>query len=141
MMFNHKNSPFGNWFKGFGAARFERGDIKLVILDLLKEKSRHGYDVIQELEKRFHGFYSPSPGSVCPILQLLEDQEFVTSNQKTGKKVYTITNEGKKFLNEHSDEINEMQSRVNPPWKQHSEQMQQIREEIGKTARLVFCNA
>src|SRR5579872_3697742 len=98
-MFNNKKKfhfrhsgfggPFGKWFGpgigGFGpggfAAKFERGDLKLVILDLLKEKPRHGYDIIQELEKRFHGFYSPSPGSVYPILQLLEDQDFVISNQ------------------------------------------------------------
>src|SRR5580693_8739637 len=81
---------FGKWFGpgfggfgpgGFGSSRFERGDLKLVILDLLKEKPRHGYDIIQELEKRFHGFYSPSPGSVYPILQLLEDQDLVTSEQ------------------------------------------------------------
>lgn len=83
---------FGKWFGpgfgpgGFGAARFERGELKLVILDLLKEKPRHGYDIIQALEKRFHGFYSPSPGSVYPILQLLEDQDFVKSEQQSEKR-------------------------------------------------------
>lgn len=143
--------PFGKWFGpgfggfgpgGFGAARFERGDLKLVILDLLKEKPRHGYDIIQELEKRFHGFYSPSPGSVYPILQLLEDQDFVISNQQSGKKVYTITDAGEKFVSEHAEEIKNMQSRVRPPWGEHGGfHMHELREEIGKTARLIFCNA
>lgn len=143
--------PFGRWFGpgfggfgsgGFGQARFERGDLKLVILDLLKEKPRHGYDIIQELEKKFHGFYSPSPGSVYPILQLLEDQDFVVSDQRSGKKVYTITEAGKTFLSEHAEEIEDMQSRVRPPWGEHGgSHMHELREEIGKTARLIFCNA
>lgn len=140
-MFGRNKGPFGNWFGGFPGARFERGDLKLVILDLLKDNPRHGYDIIQQLEKKFHGFYSPSPGSVYPILQLLEDQDLVTSSQKTGKKVYTITSQGEKFLQDHTDEVADVQSRANPPWKMHGGQMQQIREEIGQTARLIFCNA
>jgi len=143
--------PFGKWFGpgfrgfgpgGFGAARFERGDLKLVILGLLKEKPRHGYDIIQELEKRFHGFYSPSPGSVYPILQLLEDQDFVSSNQQSGKKTYTIIEIGKKFLEEHAQEIDTMQEKMRSPWGEHEGlHMHELREEIGKTARLIFCGA
>ena len=52
---------------------FERGDLKYVILDLLTDKPRHGYEIIRELEDRFHGFYTPSAGKVYPTLQLLED--------------------------------------------------------------------
>lgn len=143
--------PFGKWFgPGFGGfgpggyvqQRFERGDLKLVVLDLLKEKPRHGYDIIQELEKRFHGFYSPSPGSVYPILQLLEDQDFIICDQQSGKKVYTISETGKKFLSEHAKEIETMQERVRPPWGEHgSLHIHEIREEIGTTAHLIFSNA
>ncbi len=140
----NENGPFGRWFGrsfagGFGGARFERGELKYVILDLLKDKSRHGYDIIQELEKKFHGFYSPSPGSVYPILQLLEDQEFVISNHQSGKKVYTITQEGEAFLKEHAEEIKDMHSRVRPPWEhKHNPQIQDLKEEIRKTAYMVF---
>jgi len=144
-------APFGKLFGrgfhgfgpgGFGANRFERGDLKLFILDLLNDKPRHGYDIILELEKKFHGFYSPSPGSVYPILQLLEDQEFVLSDQKTGKKVYTITSEGKRFLNENADEIKNMQSRTGPPWgEKHGAHIHELRNEIRQTAQLIFCNA
>jgi DNA-binding PadR family transcriptional regulator len=140
--------PFGKWFGpgfgpgGFASSRFERGDLKLAILDLLKDKPRHGYDIIQELEKRFHGFYSPSPGSVYPILQLLEDQGFVESEKQNGKKVYTVTDEGQKFLSEHEKEIETMLSRFRPPWDEHGAfHMHELREEIGRTARLLFCNA
>ena len=54
---------------------FEKGDLKYVILDLLKDEPSHGYEVIRKLEERSRGFYSPSPGSVYPTLQLLEDME------------------------------------------------------------------
>src|SRR5205823_990230 len=50
---------------------FESGDMKYVILKLLKDKPRHGYEVMKELEERLHGCYSPSPGTVYPTLQWL----------------------------------------------------------------------
>lgn len=84
---------------------FEKGDLKYVILDLLKDKPAHGYEIIRELEKRFHGFYSPSAGSVYPTLQLLEDMGYVKSVEQDGKKVYTITDEGKAFLKEREERI------------------------------------
>jgi hypothetical protein len=79
--------PFGGrgrpWGRGGRAERlFDRGDLKYVILDLLWERPRHGYDIIRALEERFHGLYSPSPGTVYPTLQLLEDQDYVTSSQR-----------------------------------------------------------
>jgi DNA-binding PadR family transcriptional regulator len=83
---------------------FEKGDLKYIILDLLKDKPSHGYEIIRALEERFHGFYSPSAGSIYPTLQLLEDMGYAKSAEQDGKKVYTITEEGKKFLFEH-DEI------------------------------------
>jgi len=98
-------------FRGACRDRFlKKGDFKYVILELLKEKPRHGYDIIQAMEERFHGFYSPSPGMVYPTLQLLEEMGYVTAAEQDGKKTYAITEEGRKFLAEHertSDEIKE----------------------------------
>lgn len=142
-----EDMPFGKWFGGHGpwthgAARFERGGLKLTILDLLKDQPRHGYDIIQALEERFHGFYSPSPGSVYPILQLLEDQDYVSSDQQTGKKVYTITEEGKKFLNDNEKELERVQSRAGHPWgAQHLTHLRELRDEMRETAQLVFRSA
>lgn len=82
---------------------FERGDIKYVILDLLKDKPSHGYEIIRDLEERFHGLYSPSPGTVYPTLQLLEDLGYVTSTESEGKKVFTITESGRSFLVEKGE--------------------------------------
>ena len=93
---------FGRHFHPFEqhSRLFEKGDLKYVILDLLKDKPSHGYEIIRALENRFHGFYSPSAGSIYPTLQLLEDMSYVKSTEQDGKKVYTITEEGRKFLHD-----------------------------------------
>ena len=91
---------------------FEAGEIKFVILRLLREKPRHGYEVIKALEERMAGCYTPSPGTVYPTLQMLEDQGYVRGVEAEGKKVYEITPEGIKYLDEHRDMLDEIIDRV-----------------------------
>ncbi|HWO87745.1 MAG TPA: PadR family transcriptional regulator [Gemmatimonadales bacterium] len=91
---------------------FESGELRYVILGLLRERPRHGYDVIKALEERFGGFYSPSPGTVYPVLQMLEDQGMVRIVETDGKKVYHITPEGERFLDESRDTISSIFERV-----------------------------
>ncbi len=91
---------------------FESGDMKYVILRLLKDKPRHGYEVMKELEEQLHGCYSPSPGTVYPTLQWLEDGGLVVSKDVEGKKVYEITDAGRKFLDEHRDVVEDIFDRV-----------------------------
>ncbi len=103
--------------RGPGRARrrqqmFESGEFKYVILRLLAEKPRHGYEIIKALEEKMGGWYSPSAGTVYPTLQLLEDQGYVRVAEEEGKKVYRITPEGKRFLDEHRDTIDEIFDRV-----------------------------
>jgi DNA-binding PadR family transcriptional regulator len=86
--------------------------MKYVILKLLQDKPRHGYEVMKELEERMHGCYSPSPGTVYPTLQWLEDEGLVASREIEGKKVYEITDTGRKFLAEHRDVVEEIFARV-----------------------------
>jgi DNA-binding PadR family transcriptional regulator len=98
---------------------FEKGDLKYVILDLLAEKPRHGYEVIRDLEERSGGFYSPSPGAVYPTLQMLEDLGYVTSSQQDGKRTYEITEEGRKFLAERKETVENIRRRTHSrfgPW-------------------------
>lgn len=100
--------PFGAGFEsswGFGGSwgfgeepRTRRGDIKYILLELLAEQPRHGYELIKELEKRHGGFYRPSPGSVYLTLQLLEEGGYLTSELIDGKRVYTITESGRAML-------------------------------------------
>ena len=75
--------------------RARRGDIQIAVLALLAESPMHGYQIIQELAERSKGAWTPSPGSVYPTLQLLEDQGLVVSEQVAGKRVFSLTDEGK----------------------------------------------
>jgi len=86
--------------------------MKYVILKLLRDKPRHGYEVMKELEERMHGCYTPSPGTVYPTLQWLEDEGLVKASDVDGKKVYEITDAGRKFLEEHKDVVEEIFDRV-----------------------------
>ena len=103
-MYGRRGFGFGKeWARDMGCApRMRRGDIKFLLLDVLKEGPKHGYEIIQGFEGRFRG-YRPSPGSVYPTLQMLEEGGFVTSEEVDGKKVYTITEEGLKLLHENGE--------------------------------------
>ena len=126
--------------RGFGPRRgrmFEKGDLKYVILDLLESKPSHGYELIRALEERFRGLYSPSPGSVCPTLQLLEDLGYVAATQQDGKKVYAITDEGRKFLEEHRQSVEDIWGRVGGGWDPELiGEMHEIKHELGDLTRL-----
>jgi DNA-binding PadR family transcriptional regulator len=106
----------GEWSKRGGRSRrtqmFESGEMKFVILRLLREKPRHGYEIIKALEEKMGGCYTPSAGTVYPTLQLLEDQGFVRGVDTDGKKVYHITPEGEKFLDENRDVMEDIFERV-----------------------------
>lgn len=91
---------------------FEAGEVKFVILRLLREKPRHGYEIIKDLEERMGGHYTPSAGTVYPTLQLLEDQGYVRAVETEGRKVYHITAEGERFLDENRDVIDDIIDRV-----------------------------
>jgi DNA-binding PadR family transcriptional regulator len=95
---------------------FEKGDLKYVILNLLKDKPSHGYEIIRAMEELFHGFYTPSAGSVYPTLQMLDDMGYVSVSEHDGKKVYTITEEGKKFLNEQQGMIEKIECQMKDWW-------------------------
>jgi DNA-binding PadR family transcriptional regulator len=85
------------WEHGEGP-RARRGDVKFFILEVLEAGPRHGYDIISALEEKSGGRYRPSPGSIYPTLQLLEDGGFATSETVDGKRVYTITDAGRSLL-------------------------------------------
>lgn len=97
---------FGHHFgPGFGGRFFDTGEMRLALLALIAEKPRHGYELMTELESRSEGTYRPSPGSIYPNLQQLEDQELVTSHKEDGKTVYTITEAGKAEVERQKDVI------------------------------------
>jgi len=112
-----------------GERFFGRGDLKIVLLKLLQEQSRHGYGLIKELEEKFKGLYSPSPGSVYPILQMLEDQDLVNVIKEGRKKVYHLTDEGQAFLKKKQDE-DPVNSRMNLLENVDLDEIQTLRSDI-----------
>jgi DNA-binding PadR family transcriptional regulator len=102
-----KMFAFGGWGprfgppgeRGFGGhgrgRRGRRGNVRAAILALLTERPMHGYEIIQELESRTGGVWRPSPGSVYPTLQLLEDEGLVTSEESGGRRRFTLTESGR----------------------------------------------
>ncbi len=88
------------WSRGFGGRRMlEHGDLRYVILQLLADRPRHGYEIIKAIEDRFGGLYSPSPGVIYPTLTMLEELGHATvSADVSGKKHYALTAAGSQFL-------------------------------------------
>src|ERR1700710_990783 len=105
--------PGGHGGRGPRRRMFESGHLRLMILDLIGETPRHGYDVIKALEARCGGMYSPSPGVVYPTLSLLEDQGYVTVEITEGsKKRYTVTDEGRAHLAENKPFLDPINARL-----------------------------
>ncbi|HEY5302118.1 MAG TPA: PadR family transcriptional regulator [Acetobacteraceae bacterium] len=98
----------------FGLGRFfAHGDLRLVILHLIAEKPRHGYEIIKAIEERVGGTYSPSPGVIYPTLTLLEELGYVTvSAGEGGKKLHEITDEGRAFLGANRQAVDALLGRM-----------------------------
>jgi DNA-binding PadR family transcriptional regulator len=94
----------------------ERGDLRYVILDLLKDRPSYGYELMQALEERFHGFYTPSAGTVYPTLQWLQDLGYVSVAEQDGRKMYTLTEAGRRFLAERKEKVDEVWERFGSWW-------------------------
>jgi DNA-binding PadR family transcriptional regulator len=90
--------------EGRRGGRMRRGDIRTALLAALAEGPGHGYDLMQSLEQKTEGVWRPSPGSVYPTLQLLEDEGLVRSSERDGKKVYEITDTGREEAQRRIDD-------------------------------------
>ncbi len=95
---------------GSGRRHFNRGEVKYALLQLLEEESMHGYQMMKALEEKSCGTYKPSAGSIYPTLHMLQDQGFIVSSNLEGKKVFTITDEGRGFLLEEKQTVFEHES-------------------------------
>lgn len=92
--------PWGGRGRGGPGGRARRGDVRASILALLKDRPMHGYEMIQEIAGRSGGAWKPSPGSVYPTLQLLEDEGLITSESEGGKKLFSLTEPGRTAADE-----------------------------------------
>jgi hypothetical protein len=93
--------PRGGW----RGPKARRGDVRAAILAVLAEQPMNGYQIIQEIAERSGGVWKPSPGSIYPTLQQLEDEGLVTADAATGRRTFTLTDEGRAYVAEHADEV------------------------------------
>ena len=94
---HHRGGPRG--------PRARRGDVRAALLLLIEGGAQNGYQLIQEIERRTDGFWKPSPGSVYPALQQLEDEGLVRAVDFEGKRAFELTDEGRAYVTEHRDEL------------------------------------
>ena len=112
--FGRRRGFFGGFAEGFGGRGMRAGrmlgsgDLQLIILALLSEKPRHGYEIIKAIEEHSSGIYTPSPGVVYPALTYLEETGFALSETEGTKKLYRIAQPGVEYLAAHRAEADEM---------------------------------
>jgi DNA-binding PadR family transcriptional regulator len=128
--FPFSGGPGGGWGWGPPGPGFERGqrrggrgsrpNVRPALLALLLERPMHGYEMIQELESRTGGIWRPSPGSVYPTLQLLEDEGLIQAEATGGRKRYTLTEDGRAEAETAAQD---------PPWSQFTDDtMNQVQD-------------
>jgi len=103
----------GGGFGGREGRVFDSGELKLVILALIAEKPRHGYELMKDLGERVGGEYTPSPGVVYPTLTMLEEMGFATqAPDANNRKLYTVTPEGETFLADNKAQVDAIFARL-----------------------------
>jgi DNA-binding PadR family transcriptional regulator len=115
--------PFGGPPFGHGR-KARRGDVRAAALVLLEEEPRNGYQLMQEIEERSDGAWRPSPGSVYPALQQLEDEGLVRAGESEGRRLFELTDEGRAYVEEHRGELG-------APWEAFSRDLGDDMKELG----------
>jgi DNA-binding PadR family transcriptional regulator len=120
----HFAGGFGRFGRGFGGRHggdgpgrrrglYDSEELRLVLLSLIAEQPRHGYDLIREIEQRTGGVYAPSPGIVYPTLTMLQDMGLIAESDTPGtRKVYALTPEGISHLAQHRQEADALLARI-----------------------------
>lgn len=91
---------------------FDHGQLRLVVLVLIAERPRHGYEIIKDIEERLAGSYSPSPGVIYPTLTLLQELGHAAVEEHEGKKRYSITEDGRRYLAENQPAVDAAMARM-----------------------------
>lgn len=136
----------GPWMGGgrWAGRRVDRGDVKFLILSVLDDGPKHGYEVIREIEQRTQGAYVPSAGTVYPTLQMLEDVGHVRSELKDERRVYELTEAGRAYLKENGESTSQAWEQFQGrPWRGpfaggFAAEQHELHEEIRGLMRAIF---
>ena len=113
--------------------RAERGEIRYLVLDAIKERPRHGYEVIQHIEERAGGTYRPSPGVIYPTLQMLEELGHANIVEQDGRKAYAITDAGRADLAVNQRSVDDFYGRVEEePWEAYAEEFAEVMRRLAR---------
>ena len=118
--------------------RAERGEIRFLVLDAIKERPRHGYEIIQHIEERAGGTYRPSPGVIYPTLQMLEELGHASVVEQEGRKAYAITDEGRADLESNRASVDDFYARFDEePVEAFAEEISEVMRRIGRLVKTV----
>lgn len=134
----HYRQGFSRFAEFFSepSPRAERGEVRYLVLDALAGASRHGYEVMQLIEQRSGGRYRPSPGVIYPSLQMLEELRHARAVEQDGRKVYEITDEGRRDLEEHRHLVDVFYERFDDaPWETHAEEIAELAKRFARMVK------
>ena len=128
------------WWDMFGGPppRAERGAVRYLVLDAVEKQPRHGYEIMQAIEERSGQTYRPSPGVIYPTLQMLEELRHVRGTDDDGRRIYTITPDGQKDLQEHRAEVDDFYERSGASgWAESAEDLSELMHRAAQLFRVL----
>jgi DNA-binding PadR family transcriptional regulator len=131
----HGRGPFGSF--GPRGPRARRGDVRAALLLLLAEEPRNGYQLIQEIEQRSDGAWRPSPGSIYPALQLLEDERLAVTVERDGTRMFEITDAGREWVAQRDTNAPAPWDAVKDEGGQGARQLMKLVREVAQAAAQV----
>ena len=142
----HRGGP-PPWVTGlFGLAQGEqsrgprarRGDVRAAILEVLRHEPMNGYQIIGQIDERSEGAWKPSPGSVYPTLQQLEDEGLIEADEERGRRTFRLTAEGETYVAENDGELAEVWSPFAAPKRDSRSEFASLKPEIGQVMSAVW---
>jgi DNA-binding PadR family transcriptional regulator len=130
----------GDWWEMFGGPppRAERGAVRYLVLHALEKQPRHGYEIMQTIEERSGQTYRPSPGVIYPTLQMLEELRHVRGTDDDGRRIYAITPEGQRDLEEHRSEVEDFYERSGASsWVESAEDLADLMQHAAQLFRML----
>jgi DNA-binding PadR family transcriptional regulator len=127
----HHGRHFWAGAMGDPPPRAERGEIRFLVLDAIKDRPRHGYEVIQHIEQRAGGGYRPSPGVIYPTLQMLEELGQARIVEQETRKAYELTELGRKELESNARAVDDFYERFGEdPWEMYAEDFAEVMRRV-----------